>query len=110
MILLCLSRVSKGKKMEHELKIIMSGKLNSMVKVYIDDRQVGLIQDVKFHASAHEDFPEVEIVFPNLFDSQVDQNSIRKGGILDMLKKNLDLLKEIPHVKVTLADLDWSKP
>lgn len=88
----------------------MSGKFNSMVKVYVDEQQIGLIQDVKFHASAHENFPEVEIVFPNLFDSQVDQKSVKSGGLLDMLKKNLELFKEIPHVKVTLASLDWSKP
>jgi hypothetical protein len=91
--------------MRHQLKIIMSGEFNSMVKVYIDDKQVGLIQDIKFHASANEHAPHVEIVFPNLF--ALDKSQFGNDDLLQSLQSTLDLLKEMPNVKVTLLDLEF---
>ena len=91
--------------MRHELKIIMSGEFNSMVKVYIDDKQVGLIQDIKFHASADEHTPQVEIMFPNLF--ALDKSQLGNGDLIQSLQSTLDLLQEMPHVKVTLLDLEF---
>ncbi len=85
----------------------MSGEFNSMVKVYVDDKQVGLIQDIKFHANAYEHFPVVELVFPNLF--ALDKSQLGNGDLVQSLQATLDLLKEMPHVKVTLADLEFPK-
>lgn len=85
----------------------MSGEFNSMVKVYVNDKQVGLIQDIKFHASASEHIPTVELVFPNLF--ALDKSQLGNGDLVQSLQATLDLLKEMPHVKVTLMDLEFPK-
>lgn len=90
--------------MNHELKIIVSGEFNSEVKVYIDNIQIGLIQDIKFSANAHEVLPQIELVFPNLF--ALDKSQIANNDLIQSLQETLDILKEMSHVKVTLVNLE----
>lgn len=95
--------------MTHELKIIL-GPTAHKTLVMIDDRPIGLIQDIKFHVGIDSVVPEIEIVFPNLFSDQIDQNYKNNSVMVRELKNSLDLLKTMPHVKVTLQELDFKKP
>ena len=90
--------------MDHELKIIMSGDTNHTVKVYINNTQISLIQDIKFSASSNELGHQVELKLPNLFALKKSQLG---DDLIQSLQQTLDLLKEIPHIKVTLIDLDF---
>jgi hypothetical protein len=87
--------------MDKELKIIV-GPTTGTTKVFVGDRQIGLIQDIRFHASVDYLLPQVEIVFPDLFSIQ-DYDSY----LLKDLKENMDLLKELPNIKVTLEKLEF---
>jgi hypothetical protein len=51
--------------MAHELKVILGDTARNTI-VYIDNQPIGLIQDIKFHASVNSPIPELEIVFPDL--------------------------------------------
>lgn len=90
--------------MNHELKIIVSGEFNSEIKVYINNIQIGLIQDIKFSANAHKALPQIELVFPNLFS--LDKSQIVNNDLIQSLQETLNILKEMPHVKVTLVNLE----
>jgi hypothetical protein len=88
--------------MDKELKIIV-GSTTGTTKIFVGDRQIGLIQDIKIHASVDNSLPEVEIVFPDLFSLQVDMDY--NSSLIEGLKQSMDLLSEFPHVKVTLEKL-----
>lgn len=93
--------------MSKELKIISTGPAVHQTKVFIGDKQIGLIQKINFIASTEDDaglFSQVEIVFPDLLSipSYSDSN-----GLLKDLKENLELLKDMTNVKVTLQKLTF---
>jgi hypothetical protein len=89
--------------MKHELKIILGPTAHETV-VYVDDQPIGLIQDIKFHANVDDTATEIEIIFPNMFpfsDTNVHMCMI--------LEDALEELKKVPHVKVTLKDIEFNK-
>ncbi len=92
--------------MSHELKIISSGNTTTHVKVLLDDKPIGLIQDVKFHASA-EDFTDLqmELVFPDFITLERERGL--GGQFLDQLRENIDKLSQLPYVKITLKKLEF---
>ena len=87
--------------MSNELKIIV-GATPLETKVFIGEKQIGLIQEIKFNANANCEGTVTEIVFPDLLSipSYSDSN-----GLLKELKESLELLKDMPYVKVTLQKL-----
>jgi len=87
--------------MSYELKIIV-GSTTVDTKVYIDERPIGLIQDIKFHANASNSTTELELVFPNL----IPFKNTNKQTV-EHLELILDLLKNLPHVKVALQDVEF---
>ncbi len=90
--------------MKHELKVIL-GPTTHDTLVLVDNQPIGLIQDIKFHASVDSVTPEIEIVFPNLMPFRATNETMVKN-----LEEHLELLKELPHVKVTLKDIEFEKP
>jgi hypothetical protein len=94
--------------MAHELKIIVGDSLAD-TKVFIDDKKIGMIQDIKLHIGVDTVLPEVEIVFPNLFQTNIDPTFYRTSTASADLMQTLEILKEMPHVRATLKDLDFGK-
>lgn len=86
--------------MAKELKIITDG-LASHTKVFVGDKQIGLIQKITFIAANDNLTNNIEIVFPDLLSLPSHLNS----DIVRSLKENLELLKEIPNVKIILEKL-----
>lgn len=91
--------------MSRELKIVVTGETNQLVEVYIDDNKIELIQDIKFSANANETYNQIEITFPNLL--AIDKSQYRDGELIQPygLQAMLDLVKEIPYIKVNLVDI-----
>lgn len=85
--------------MKHELKVII-GATTAETVVYADNKAIGLIQDIKFHASTESTTPEIEIVFPNLLPFKTTNRQT-----VEQLEAQLELLKEFPHVKVTIQNI-----
>lgn len=87
--------------MKKELKII-AGSEPHTTKVFVDDKPIKLIQKITFIAEAQNVFNNVEIVFPDLMSipSYPDNN-----GLLATLKENIELLKDMSNVKITLEKL-----
>ena len=88
----------KSTSKDKKLKIIF-GPTPNMIKVFVDDKKIGLIQKISFYADINVVQP-VEIVFPDLLSIPS-----YTGNAVDSLKENLELLKDVPHVKVTLEKL-----
>jgi hypothetical protein len=86
--------------MSQELKIIVGNKYKGEVKIFVGDTQIGLIQDIKFHAQASSITPNIEIMFPDLFDDHYKGESLKKS-----LSLYMELLKDVPGVTVTLLPL-----
>lgn len=103
--------------MKRELKIIMTYNmddgeaevptLSQKTSIYLDGKQVGLIQDIKVQATVEEILPKVDITFPNLFDSNIASHYANQGpdNLVNMLKTTISDLKDLPNVNVVLKDL-----
>lgn len=102
--------------MKRELKIIMTydmgedelPTLSQKTTIYLDGKQVGLIQDIKVQATVEEVLPKVEVTFPNLFDMNIDPAYYANqgpDGLVSMLKDTITNLKDLPNVNVVLKDL-----
>lgn len=85
--------------MKHEFKVIL-GATSMETKVFIDDKPVGLIQEIKFVANAATGETDTELTFPDL-----QEYKMAGGGLAKDLEYTLELLKEIPHVKVVLKPI-----
>lgn len=85
--------------MKHELKVIMGDSAHN-TRVLLDDEPVGLVQEVSFHAKAGEDGTKIILVFPRPSDLGEETNPLVKE-----LKKNLEILKDMPHVGVILQPI-----
>lgn len=94
--------------MKHELKVILGPTAHETL-VLVDNEPIGLIQDIKFHVGVNHTVPDIEIVFPNLLGPGVDADYAQNSVMVRQLKKTLELLKDLPHVKVTLQDLQFPK-
>lgn len=90
--------------MTKELKIVV-GPNSYKTMVYLNDEPIGLIQDIKIHVSCNDPFPQVEIVFPNLFALDIGQNYYQSSPLPKQLAQKLWDLSEVPNLKVTLQDL-----
>lgn len=82
-----------------EFKIIV-GKDAATTQVFVDNRQVNMIQDIKFHVGINS-VPTVEIVFPDLRPFSAD--AAKK------VSAQVQLLQDLPQVKITLAKVDFTK-
>ena len=87
--------------MKHELKIILGATVQDTM-VLVDEQPIGYIQDIKFHASVKEARPLIEIVFPNLLPFESTNKDI-----VEILKRQLNLLKDCPNVNVILEDIKF---
>jgi hypothetical protein len=85
--------------MKHELKVIL-GATPHQTLVLIDDEPVGLIQEIKFHVKAGGTDTDIEIVFPNFLEHK-ETNKV----FATQLEQTLELLKELPHVRVLLKPI-----
>jgi hypothetical protein len=85
--------------MKHELKVILGDSTANTI-VLVDNNPIGLIQEISFKASVEHQAPEIEIVFPNLhlFASTNKE-------LVNQLEAQVQLLKELPQVKVTIRDI-----
>ena len=90
--------------MPHELKVILGDTIND-VNIYVDNQRIGMIQDIKVHAGVHQQKPEIEIVFPDL---RPFRNTNK--DTVEALEKTLDLFKDMPNVKVTIAPVKIGRP
>jgi len=84
-----------------ELKIII-GATPSDCNIYIDDEQIGIIQNIKVELNVADLFPKIEITFPDLFDE-------KHSTLEDLTKKlacTIEKLKDIPNVTVKLKELN----
>lgn len=88
--------------MNHELKIII-GSTTADTTVFLDEKPLGYIQDIKIHATVDNLIPTVEIVFP---DFRPFRNSNKET--VELFEEQLKLLSQIPNIKVTLAPLDFN--
>ena len=105
--------------MQHELKIIMKFEtedfehdsstpiLTHKCLVTLNDKPIGMIQDIKVKAAIGDNLPEVEISFPNLFDERIDPSYHTKSTLSKELGENIAVLKLVPNVKINLIDLKW---
>ena len=85
--------------MKHELKVILGATAHETM-VYIDDQPVGLIQEIKFVANATTGETDIELVFPD-FREYKQTN----GNFARQLEDTLELLKEMPHIRVLLKPI-----
>lgn len=87
--------------MKHELKVIMGETARDTI-VLVDDEQIGFIQELKFHVSVDQQIPIIEMVFPDLEPfKESNRTSVTK------LDRHMELLREIPNVKITLKELEF---
>jgi len=82
-----------------EFKIIV-GADAANTHIYVDNQPIGMVRDIKFHVGVGTT-PAVEIVFPDL---RAFSNSAAKK-----VSDQVELLKDLPQVKVTLAKVEFSK-
>ena len=90
--------------MAKELKIVIGTNIHETL-VYLNDEPIGLIQDIKIHANCGQPYPTVEIVFPNLFDLEIDPTYYHHSPLLKQLAQHLWDLSDVPNLKITLKDL-----
>jgi len=93
--------------MSHELKIVVSGETTELMEIYINDKKIELIQDIKLSANANEKYHKIEITFPNLL--AIDSSQYRDGELIQPygLQETLDLVSKIPYIKVNLVDFTF---
>ena len=87
-----------------EIKIIISldedGKITSTkTNIIVDDERIGLVQDIKFHASAIDVISNLEITFPNL------RPHITHSKLINKIEAYKKLLGDIPGVKIHLKEI-----
>lgn len=85
--------------MKHELKVIL-GATSHETMVYIDDQPVGLIQEIKFVANATTGTTDIELTFPDFQEYRATN-----GGFAKQLEDTIELLKEMPHIRVLLKPI-----
>lgn len=66
------------------------------VKIFVDDIQIGLIQEINCKASVNSPFAEVEIVFPDFSDEKYLNDTWAKS-----VKESVKLLEEFPNIKIS---------
>lgn len=104
--------------MKHELKIVMSyedGKdaegartvTAPRVLVSIDEEPIGCMQELKFEAFAHNGFPRLEVIFPNLRDANIDVDETPGPSyfVYDV-DRFVRIISDIPNTKVSFQDLN----
>lgn len=86
--------------MSSQLKIIV-GATPADTKIFVDDKQIGYIQEISFSASVlDKNLVSVTITFPNLKQFKT-LNSVSYQEI----DQNIKLLKAFPHVNIILKDI-----
>ena len=82
-----------------ELKIII-GENAASTHVYVDNKPVGMIQDIIIHVGVNTP-PNVEIVFPDLRSYG--------SGIAEKVNTQVELVHDLPQVKISMAKIDMPK-
>jgi hypothetical protein len=90
--------------MPKEIKIIMSldegGKIiSAKTNIMVDDEQIGLVQDIKFHASVNDVISNLEITFPDLCPYKTHSKLINR------IEAYKELLGNISGVKIHLKKI-----
>ncbi len=85
--------------MKHELKVILGATARETL-VFIDDQPVGLIQEIKFVANAETGKTDIELTFPDF-----REYATTNGAFAKQLDSTLELLKEMPHIRVLLKPI-----
>lgn len=83
-----------------EFKMIV-GTSGADTYVYVDNKQVGYIQDIKVHVGV-DTSPQIEIVFPDLRPFNHDAAK--------RVAEQVELLKDLPQVKTSLVKLKMPAP
>ena len=111
--------------MKHELKIIMSYETEDMdcdqttpisngtIRVFLDNKPIGCIQEMTIQANANEFVPFIEFAFPDIegLDYDIDAyksmfpHSKQIPFIRD-IKENVSAFKMIPNVRVKMNGID----
>lgn len=71
------------------------------LKIFVDDHQIRLIQQIKMTANANDHASRVEIVFP-LFN----ENWIGCENLTMQINESVSLLQEFPQVLISYIVLD----
>lgn len=88
--------------MKPELKILLGATISD-TKILVDDQPVGLIQSITVRASLNSAQPDVEVVFPDLFDPSLAHAQNQQAR--DSLQRSLSMLSPFSYVKVRLEKL-----
>lgn len=78
--------------------------LHSGIRVYIDDRIVGCIQDLKFSADTENFIPKLEITFPDLTGFK-DDVSGKDSVFVKSIQYHIEDLKVIPGIDIKAKSL-----
>jgi hypothetical protein len=103
--------------MEHELKITMTfdtedGKDSSIksssIRVSVDDRIIGCMQELKLTANCKEAFPQLEITFPDLNSIEFDENVYGRSKLhfARDIDDHIQDLKLASNIKVKIERID----
>lgn len=87
--------------MTHELKIVL-GATVADTHIFVDDKQVGFIQDINVHVSTEQTLPIVDIVFPDL-------REYNRTATTTLLQEQIELLKGIPNVRISFRPLKFDE-
>lgn len=92
----------------NELKIIMrydDGKpiTSTNTVIYINDKPIGCIQNIKTEIDAGNYVPKIEITFPNLKSERISDSY--KSPFIKEIDGQIDELSKIPNVKIVLKDI-----
>lgn len=80
-----------------ELKVIL-GEKTSDTHILVDNQAIGYIQELKIHVEVNSSAPQIEIIFPDFRQISL--------ALADKVAEQVNLLKDLPHVKVVLKKFD----
>lgn len=107
--------------MKREIKIIMSYDeedidecdatkpiMTGGIVLELDGHPIGCVQEIKFHAAFDDHLPTLEVIFPDLWNKEVDPayRNTKYPSFAHEVEENIKRLKLIPNIKVTLRSID----
>ncbi len=85
--------------MDHKLKIIL-GETSKDTKIYVNDKKVGWIQDIKLSINAYELNYDIEVTFP-CYSALINAKVTDK-----LIGDNIKLLKNFSNIKIKFLEID----
>lgn len=95
--------------MKKEIKIVISydddfvGNNCSNTHVYLNDKQIGLIQNISINADVNRNIPEVNFTFPDLNDLK-DEDLFNKN-LKQTLEETIRNLSSLTNVSLSFREL-----